>query len=265
MEYAKRILDWLINFKTISVNTDVPILNDTVTFKIPANTSDFQTTDFYRLPPSKDYHRYVSDIDYRIDTSGFYNITKTQIVQVPGLVPATRTIEPGYYSTNFITSSPLFNDWVKIAIAGPNAFKAVPVDTGGFPSSIDLTQADQIQSLFQWPAIISSPSTFVPNNTVDITQSQDFMFVYFSFCKQSTENSYTNAAAIPISGTIGSTINGTIKQTTPLLLGLDSISNPVVRLRDVNNNPFILNTPIIINAKILHSVKNKDVERDSYY
>lgn len=251
--------------KYITVNTAAPVDNLSYTFNIPANTSDYTLNISSLIPNAKDYHRYISDIDYRVDTSGIYNITQTQTVEVVGLTPSTRVIEPGYYDITFINGEVLFNDWVTIKTSGPNAFKAIPKVTSGTPTSIDLTNAPQIQTLFAWPSIVTSPSTFIPMSSVDITQSLDFLLVYLSFCRQSTENNSTNVAAIPISGTIGSTVNGTIHQLTPILKGLDSIVSPTIKLRDINNNPYLINTPILINVKVLFSVKNKEVERDSYY
>ena len=248
-----------------SVNTNAPVDNISYTFKIPPNTADYTLNISSIIPNSKDYHRYVSNIDYRIDTSGIYNITTTQTVIVTGLTPQTRTFEPGFYDVKYINGTALFNDWVTINESGPNAFKAIPKVTGGAPTEIDLTDAPQIQSILSWPPIINDPANFIPSASVDITQSLDFMLIYLSFCRQSTENNFTNAAAIPISGTIGSTVNGTINQLTPLLSGMDSIIGPTIKIRDINNNPYLINTPILINVKILFSVRNKEVERDSYY
>lgn len=237
------------------VNTSLPVDNMSLTFIIPPQTSDFSLDISTAIPNHKYFYRYLSDIDYRIDTSGIYNITETQTVLVPGLVPAIRTILPGFYDTSFINTSTLFNDWVQIITGGANAFKAVPASPG--PTSIDLTNASQIMSLFGWPTIISSPSTFIPTTTVDITQSKDMLLVYLSICRQASQNNFTNVAAIPLSGTIiGNTVNGTIHQKTPILGGLDTIANPMVRLRDINNNPYLIDTPIILNFKILFSIKN---------
>jgi hypothetical protein len=239
------------------VNLNIPIDNMSYTFLIPPNTSDFSITNVASAVPNhKSFYRWVSDIDYRIDTSGIYNITTTQtIIYDTGSGNITVTIPPGFYSVADFNSTP-FSDFLSIATSGANAFKAIPKVISGFPTFIDLTGAIQIQAILNWPSFISSPSTFIPVATVDITGGKDLLLIYLSFCRQSSQNNYTNVAAIPINGVIGNAVNGTIHQQTPLLADMDTIASPTIHLRDVNNKPYLINTPILINVKVLFAIKN---------
>jgi hypothetical protein len=243
------------NIKNLTfVNTTAPVDNMSFTFLIPPLTSDYTLPNISVVLPEDDkYHRYISDIDYRVDTSGIYNVLTPQTVSVPGLVPSTRIIEPGFYDIKAINGPGLLTDWVKINSSGPNAFKAIPVAGA---TSIDLTLAPEIQNIFNWPAFISSPSTFIPELTADLTLSKDLLLVYLSFCRQSTETNFTNVAAIPIAGTIGNTISGTVHQKTPVLANMNTISSPTIRIRDIFNRPYLIATPVLINVKILFSLKN---------
>src|SRR5699024_2040507 len=202
--------------KLISVNSSHPIDNQSFTFLIPPNTSDHSLDFNVKLPTSLEYYRYISQVDFRIDTSGIYNVMNTQIISFRDeTVLQTLIIEHSLYNLDDVNN--YLDKLIKpINESGPNAFKALPLDN---IISFDLTQAKQIQKILGWvqDKVNLNTGEVLDSNAVNITVDLDFLLVYTSITRQSTENNTTNTVAIPISGTISRTESGSINTKVPIL------------------------------------------------
>lgn len=235
------------NYKNLDfVNLPIPVDNQSITFNIPPNISDYNLNLGTRLPNHRYYYRYISDVTYRVDTSGIYNITTVQTIQY-GVDEVI--ITPGFYDINALNT--ILTDVINpITLTGPNAFKAIP--------KVDITSiTPEIQRILNWPSTLAAG--FVPEFPVDITVGKDLMLVYLSFVRQSAENNQTDVVAIPISpgtGQLGFVVNGNFHSKTPVLESIDTISSATIRLRTVDNQPYLINTPVFINVKLLFSLKN---------
>jgi len=241
-----------INDLTI-VNTTLPVGNQSFVFTIPPNTPTFQTNFNTRLANHNNYYRWVSDITYRVDTSGIYNIDTTQTITYlnPGL--NTLVITPGYYTLSDLNT--LFAPFmVPIASSGANAFKAI---SNGAPLvSVSLTNAPVIKQILAWPTSVGP--NFIALTPVDLTVGKDLMIVYADFVSQSAENNRTNLVAIPISpgsGALGFIVNGNFHSKTPILPGKDVVGSVTITLTDAKGEPYIINTEVFLNIKVLYAVK----------
>ncbi len=260
------------NYKHLTfVNNTLPVDNQSITFNVPPNVSDFSINLGTRLPPHKYYYRYISDITYRVDTSGIYNITTTQTITLFGddhPDGTTITIEPGFYDIDTLNS--ILSGSKKliqpITLVGANAFKAIPQPSPGlelvrFFASPGVTSTE-LSAILNWPLKngIINTINFKPDFPVDLTVGKDLMLVYLSFVRQSAENNQTDVVAIPISpgtGQLGFIVNGNFHSKTPVLESIDTISSATIRLRTFDNKPFLINTSVFINVKLLFSLKNK--------
>jgi hypothetical protein len=241
-----------INDLTI-VNTTLPIGNQSFVFRIPPNTPSYSYDFNTRLPNHNNYYRWVSDITYRIDTSGIYNVETTQTITyfTPGA--NNITINPGYYTLNDLNT--LFSGFmVPIPVSGANAFKASTI--GGPLTVVNLANAPIIQQILAWPASVGP--NFTASLPVDLTIGKDLMIVYADFVSQSAENNRTNLVAIPISpgsGTLGFIVNGNFHSKTPILAGKDVVGTVTITLTDASGNPYYINTEVFLNIKVLFALK----------
>lgn len=235
------------------VNTTIPVGNQSFVFKIPPLTPSFRTDFNTRLANHNNYYRWVSDITYRVDTSGIYNIDTTQTIVYnnPGIT--TLLINPGYYTLSDLNT--LFSGFMTpIPTSGANAFKAI--STGSPLVSVDLTGAPTIQKMLSWPSIVGP--NYVALYPVDLTVGKDLMIVYADFVSQSAENNRTNLVAIPISpgsGTLGFIVNGNFHSKTPILPGKDVVGSVTITLTDASGNPYLINTEVFLNIKVLYALK----------
>jgi len=235
------------------VNTSLPVGNQSFVFTIPPNTPSFTTNFNTRLANHNNYYRWVSDITYRVDTSGIYNIETTQTITYsnPGL--NTLVIQPGYYDLNNINT--LFAPFMlPIALSGPNSFRAV--SRGAPLTSVSLVNAPAVQKILAWPSTVGA--NFVASTPVDLTVGKDLMVVYADFVSQSAENNRTNLVAIPISpgtGTLGFIVNGNFHSKTPLLPGKDVVGSVTITLTDAKGDPYLINSEVFLNIKVLYAIK----------
>ena len=236
------------------VNTTLPVGNQSFVFIIPPNTPTYRFNFNTRLANHNQYYRWVSDITYRVDTSGIYNIDTPQtIIYTISSIPVTLIVNPGFYTLSDLNT--LFTSFMlPINISGPNAFKAIshPLPL----NSVDLTNALTIQKMLSWPVIV--PPNFIASSPVDITIGKDLMVVYADFVSQSAENNRTNLVAIPISpgsGTLGFIVNGNFHSKTPILPGKDVVGSVTITLTDASGNPYMINTEVFLNIKVLYALK----------
>ena len=241
-----------INDLTI-VNTTLPIGNQSFVFTIPPNTPTFETNFNTRLANHNNYYRWVSDITYRVDTSGIYNVDTTQVINYANPGASVITVTPGYYTLSDLNT--LFAPFmVPIASSGPNAFKAI--SKGAPLVNVSLTNAPVIKQMLSWP--FSVGPNFIAPSPVDLTVGKDLMIVYADFVSQSAENNRTNLVAIPISpgsGQLGFIVNGNFHSKTPILAGKDVVGSVTITLTDAKGNPYIINTEVFLNIKVLYAVK----------
>jgi hypothetical protein len=234
----------------VNTNLALPVDNQSFTFTIPPDTSDYTQNFGTRIPVNKDYYRWISDITYRVDTSGIQNITTTQtVVYIDGSGTQTVVIEPGFYDLTALNTV-LTNVIKPITVSGPGAFHA---STKAGVVRVALTAAPQIAAILNWPTIVTAPYT--GTDVIDLTQSKDLMLVYASFARQSSDNNLTNVLAIPIMGPIGNVVNGNFHSKTPLIHNLDVVDSVQIRLRTVKNEPFSVSTPVFLNFKVLFAEK----------
>jgi len=233
------------------VNTNLPVDNNSLTFIIPPNTPDYMVAINTKIPSYKHYYRHISEVTYRVDTSGIYNIPSTQTVVYKTFDNAVISLsfDTGFYTVHDFNT--LFSVFMKpIALSGPYAYVAYAADT---VKSINLSKAPYIQTMLRWPAIYE-PVSFTPTLPVDITAGYDMMVVYASIVRQSTENNRTNLIAIPITsdanGLLGKVISNTKDIITPLLDGMDTIASVAIRLRTYDDKPYLINTPVFLNFKL---------------
>lgn len=240
----------------ITVNTDLPVGNQTFLFRIPPNTPISSTIFNTRVANSDNYYRWIEDITYRIDTSGIYNIEETQEISYYNPLSNFLTIEPGNYTLSDLNT--LFTGFMlPVTLSGANAFKAL--SKGAPLNSIDLTAAPTIQKMLNWPTL-TGPG-FVPSLPVDLTVGKDQVVVYADCVSQSAENNRTNLIVIPITsnnGTLGNIISGTLRSYIPLLAGKNSIGSITISLTDALGNPFNINTEVFLNFKVLYALKSQD-------
>ena len=227
------------------VPLNLPVVNQSFSFLIPSNTSDYNLNFGTNIPSNKDYYRWVSDITFRIDGGGIYNIDKAITVTWQSGGPQSVTLGPGFYDIEDLNVAlmGLFN----IPLSGLNARKAI-MD----PAVTSATIPPELQVIIGWPA--SPPPNFVPSSIVDIMLNKDLILVYASCVKQSQVNNKTNLCSIAITDTNSVTI-GNFHSKTPLLPNIDSVDSIVIRLRDINDNAYTINSPLFLNIKILFSKK----------
>jgi len=241
-----------INDLTI-VNTTLPVGNQSFVFRIPPNTPSYSFDFNTRLAKHNNYYRWVSDITYRVDTSGIYNVDDVQTITYsnPGL--NTITINPGYYTLTDLNT--LFSSFMApIPVSGANAFKARSL--GAPLTNVNLTNAPSIQQILAWPASVGP--NFIALTPVDLTVGKDLMIVYADFVSQSAENNRTNLVAIPISpgsGNLGFIVNGNFHSKTPILPGKDVVGTVTITLTDAVGNPYLINTEVFLNIKVLYAIK----------
>lgn len=235
------------------VNTTIPVGNQSFVFKIPPLTPSFRTDFNTRLANHNNYYRWVSDITYRVDTSGIYNIDTPQTVVYNNPGTTTLVVNPGYYNLSDLNT--LFSGFmIPIPTSGANAFKAM--SSGSPLASIDLTGAPTIQKMLSWPSIVGP--NYTPPYPVDLTVGKDLMIVYADLVSQSAENNRTNLVAIPISpgsGNLGFIVNGNFHSKTPILPGKDVVGSVTITLTDASGNPYLINTEVFLNIKVLYALK----------
>lgn len=243
-----------INDLTI-VNTTLPVGNQSFVFTIPPNTPSFETNFNTRLANHNNYYRWVSDITYRVDTSGIYNVDTTQVINYSNPGAGVITIAPGYYTLSDLNT--LFAPFMApITTSGPNAFKAISL--GAPLLNVSLTNAPIISQMLSWP--LSVGPNFIAPGPVDLTVGKDLMIVYADFVSQSAENNRTNLVAIPISpgsGQLGFIVNGNFHSKTPILAGKDVVGSVTITLTDAKGNPYIINTEVFLNIKVLYAIKHQ--------
>lgn len=226
----------------------LPDDNQSFSFLIPPNVSEYILNFSTNLPKNNTHYRWVSDITYRVDGSGIYNIDVVQVLEYRisgGGSPISITINPGFYGLTELNT--VLSAVLTIPLVGENSHKAVMK-----PTITNVIVPPLLQKILQWPAT-PSPD-FVPSSVVDIMINKDLILVYASCVKQSQVNNKTNLCAIPITDFENITI-GEYHSKTPLLPSIDTVDSIIIRLRDIDDVPYTINSAIFLNLKMLFCKK----------
>lgn len=228
------------------VPLNLPVDNQSFSFLIPPNTSNYTLNFGTNIPLNKNYYRWVSDVTFRVDGGGISNIeVPITVTWTDGGGPHSVDLAPGFYDIADLNVT--LNGLFSIPLSGANSHKAV-MTTGVLTANIP----PELQLIIGWP--LNPPINFIPTSVVDIMLNKDLILVYASCVKQSQVNNKTNLCSIAITDTNAVTI-GNFHSKTPLLPNIDSIDSVVVRLRDINDNEYKINSPLFLNIKVLFSKK----------
>jgi len=228
------------------VPLNLPDDNQSFSFLIPSNTSNYTVNFGTNVPLNKDYYRWVSDVTFRVDGGGIYNLEKLiTVAWKDGSGDHFVEMGPGFYDISDINSALV--GLLNIPLSGLNSHMAI-LDPGVIIGHIP----DELKVILNWPNTVNTG--FVPSSVVDIMLNKDLILVYASCVKQSQINNKTNLCSIAITDTNSVTI-GNFHSKTPLLPHIDSIDSVVIRLRDINDNEYKINSPLFLNIKMLFSKK----------
>lgn len=205
---------------------------------IPATTPVFTQIFPYSVNFSNNDYNYVSRISIRVDTSGIYNITTTEVFQLGGVAT---TIDPGYYTITQLQT--IAN--VTIPVNGAGAFYV----TNG--STLQFITNSQLASILGYS---SFGTTLIPIGTksttpVDQTDGYDFLAISSSLISTSTGFGSNFLTTLPINiASPGIVVSDEKRMEVPILN--NQFQSIQWYIYTGNEKPFVINTPIIIFTEI---------------